>query len=38
MVVHNVVAFLCLTQIINQLKFNVEQDRVVTTLNTIKHY
>ena len=32
-----VVAHLCLTLIIEELKFNVEQDRVVTTLNIIKH-
>jgi hypothetical protein len=28
---------LCLTLIIKELKISVEQDRVVTTLNTIKH-
>jgi hypothetical protein len=38
MVVGKVVAHLCLTLIIKELKFNVEHDRVVTTLNTIKHY
>jgi hypothetical protein len=37
MVVGKVVAHLCLTLIIKELKFNVEHDRVVTTLNTIKH-
>ena len=37
MVVGKVVAYLCLTLIINQLKFSVEHDRVVTTLNTVKH-
>jgi hypothetical protein len=37
MVVGKVVAHLCLTLIINELKFSVEHDRVVTTLNTIKH-
>ena len=36
MVVGKVVAHLCLTLIII-LKFSVEHDRVVTTLNTIKH-
>jgi hypothetical protein len=35
--VGKVAAHLCLTQIIKELKFSVEQDRVVTTLNTIKH-
>jgi hypothetical protein len=37
MAVGKVVAHLCLTLIIKELKFNVEHDRVVTTLNTIKH-
>jgi hypothetical protein len=37
MVVGKVVAHLCLTLIIKKLKFSVEHDRVVTTLNTIKH-
>ena len=37
MVVGKVVAHLCLTLIIKELKFSVEHDRVVTTLNTIKH-
>ena len=36
MVVGKVVVQLCLTLIII-LKFSVEHDRVVTTLNTIKH-
>ena len=36
MVVGKVVAHLCLTLIII-LKFSVEHDRVVTTLNIIKH-
>jgi hypothetical protein len=31
-------AHLCLTLIIKELKISVEQDRVVTTLNLIKHY
>ena len=31
-------AHLCLTLIIKDLKISDEQDRVVTTLNTIKHY
>jgi hypothetical protein len=30
-------AHLCLTLIIKDLKISVEQDRVVITLNTIKH-
>ena len=38
MVVRKVVAHLCLTLIIKELKFCVEYDRVVTTLNIIKHY
>jgi hypothetical protein len=33
-----VVAHLCLTLIIKGLKISVEQDRVVTPLNIIKHY
>ena len=37
MVVGKVVAHLCLSLIINQLKFSVEHDRVVTILNTIKY-
>jgi hypothetical protein len=37
MVVGKVVAHLCLTLIIKEMKFNVEHDRVVTTLNTFKH-
>jgi hypothetical protein len=32
-----VAAQLCLTLITKELKINVEQDRVVTTLNIIKH-
>jgi hypothetical protein len=32
-----VVMHLCLTLIMKELKFSVEHDRVVTTLNTIKH-
>jgi hypothetical protein len=36
MVVGKVVAQLCLTLIIKELKFSVEHVRVVTTLNTIK--
>ena len=35
MVVGKVVAHLCLTLIIQELKFSVEHDRVVTTLNII---
>ena len=38
MVVGMVVAHLCLTLIIRELKFSVEHDRVITTLYTIKHY
>ena len=38
MVVGKVVAHLCLTLVIKELKFSVEHDRVVTTLNIIKHY
>jgi hypothetical protein len=37
MVVRKVVAQLCLTLIIKELEFSVEHDRLVTTLNTIKH-
>jgi hypothetical protein len=37
MVVGRVVAHFCLKLIIKELKFSVEHDRVVTTLNTIKH-
>ena len=37
MVVGLVAVHLCLTLIIKELKFYVEHDRVVTTLNTIKH-
>jgi hypothetical protein len=37
MVVGEVVAHLCRTLIIKELEFSVEHDRVVTTLNTIKH-
>jgi hypothetical protein len=36
-VVGKVVAHLCLTLIIKELRISVEQDRVVTTLNIIKH-
>jgi hypothetical protein len=36
MVVGKVVTHLCLALIINELRFSVEHDRVVTTLNTIK--
>ena len=36
-VIGKVVAHICLTLIIKELKFSVEHDRVVTTLNTIKH-
>jgi hypothetical protein len=35
--VGKVVAHLCLTLIIKELKISVEHDRVVTTLNIIKH-
>ena len=35
--VGKVAAHLCLTLIIKELKISVEQDRVVTTLNIIKH-
>jgi len=37
MIVGEVVAYLCLTLIIKELKSSVENDRVVTTLNIIKH-
>jgi hypothetical protein len=37
MIIGKVIAHLCLTQIIVELKFSVEHDKVVTTLNTIKH-
>ena len=37
MVVGKVVAHSCLTLTIKELKFNVEHDGVVTTLNTTKH-
>ena len=37
-VVGKVVVHLCVTLIIKKLKIDVEQDRVVTTLNIIKHY
>jgi len=37
MVVEKVVAHLCLKLIIKELKLSVEHDRMVTTLNTIKH-
>ena len=37
MVVGKVMVRLCLTLITKELKLNVEHDRVVTTLNTIKH-
>jgi hypothetical protein len=32
-----VAGHLCLTLIIKELKISVEQDRVIKTLNTIKH-
>jgi hypothetical protein len=35
--VGNVVAHLCLTLIVKVLRISVEQGRVVTTLNIIKH-
>jgi hypothetical protein len=35
--VGKVAAHLCLTLIVKGLKISVEQDRVVTTLNVIKH-
>jgi hypothetical protein len=37
MAIGKVVAHLCLTLIIKELKISVEQDKVVTTLNIIKH-
>ena len=37
MIVWKVAAQLCLTLIVNDLKISVEQGRVVTTLNIIKH-
>jgi hypothetical protein len=37
MVVGKVAAHSCLKMIIKELKFSVEHDGVVTTLNTIKH-
>jgi hypothetical protein len=37
MVVGKVVAHSCLTLIIKELKLSVKHDRVVTTINTIKH-
>jgi hypothetical protein len=37
MVVGKVVGHLCLTLFIKESKFSVDHDRVVTTLNTIKH-
>jgi hypothetical protein len=37
MVVGKVVAHFCLTLIIKELEFTIVHDRVVTTLNTIKH-
>jgi hypothetical protein len=36
--VGKVAAHLCLTIITRELKIGVEQDRVVATLNLIKHY
>ena len=38
MAVKKVSAHLCLTLIMKELKISVEHDRVVTTLNIIKHY
>ena len=38
MVVGKVAAHLCLTHIIKEVKHSVEQSKVVTTLNLIKHY
>jgi hypothetical protein len=35
--IEKVAAHLCLTLIIKELRISVEQDRVVTTLNLIKH-
>jgi hypothetical protein len=37
MVVGKVSAHLCLRLIIKELKFSIEHDKVVTTLNTIKY-
>ena len=37
MAVGKVAVHLCLTLIIKELKISVEQDRVMTTLNIIKH-
>ena len=37
MAVAKVVARLCLTLIVKELKISVEQGKVVTTLNIIKH-
>ena len=37
MAIEKVVAHLCLTIIVKELKISVEQSRVVTTLNIIKH-
>ena len=37
MAIGKVVAHLCLTLNIKELKMSVEQDRMVTTLNVIKH-
>ena len=37
MVVGKVAAHLCLTLIIKELRFSVEHNKVVTTLNHIKH-
>ena len=37
MAIGKVVMHLCLTLIIKELKISVEQDRVITTLNIIKH-
>jgi hypothetical protein len=36
-VVGKVASYLCLTLIIKELQISVERDRVVTTLNIIKH-
>ena len=38
MVLGKMAVHLCLTLIIKDLKISVEQDKVVTTLNIIKHY
>jgi hypothetical protein len=35
--VRKVTTYLCLALIIKELKISVEQDRVVTTLNIVKH-